>query len=148
MIKQLLEKVSWYRNPIKYARNHGMKIGEKCSISSHSDIGTEPYLVELGNHVEITSDCHLITHDGAIWVLPILRGGVFSLDQVHKYGKITIGDNSYIGIGSIILPGVTIGKNCIIGAGSVVTKNIPDNSVACGVPAKVIKTVDAILLFT
>lgn len=52
---------------------------------------------------------------------------------------ISIGDDCWIGGNSIILPGITIGKGCVIGAGSVVTKNIPDNSLAFGNPAKVIK---------
>jgi len=55
---------------------------------------------------------------------------------------ITIGNDVYIGIRTILLPGVSVGNRCIIGAGSVVTKSIPDNSVAVGVPARVIKTTD------
>jgi len=55
---------------------------------------------------------------------------------------ITVGDNVYIGNNVIILPGVNIGNNVIVGAGAVVTKSIPENSVAVGVPAKVIKTAD------
>lgn len=51
-----------------------------------------------------------------------------------------IGKNSFIGVGSMILPGVKIGDEVIIGAASVVTKNIPSNSVAVGNPARVIKT--------
>ena len=52
---------------------------------------------------------------------------------------ITIGDDSWIGGGAIIMPGVNIGKRCVIGAGSVVTKDIPDDSLAIGNPAKVIR---------
>ena len=52
-------------------------------------------------------------------------------------GKITIGDNTFIGMGTIILPGVAVGKNVIVGAGSVVTRSIPDNVVAGGNPARV-----------
>ncbi|OAQ38250.1 maltose acetyltransferase [Pedobacter psychrophilus] len=52
---------------------------------------------------------------------------------------VSIGDDCWIGGNAIILPGVSIGKNCIIGAGSVVTKDISDNSMAVGNPAKVIK---------
>lgn len=62
------------------------------------------------------------------------------LRKTVEYGKeINIGNDVWIGGGSIILPGVSIGNNCVIGAGSVVTKNIPDNSMAVGNPAKVIK---------
>lgn len=52
---------------------------------------------------------------------------------------VTIGDNTWIGGGTIILPGVTIGNNVVIGAGSVVTKNIPDNKIAYGNPCKVVR---------
>lgn len=52
---------------------------------------------------------------------------------------VNIGDNCWIGGGAIILPGVSIGNNCVIGAGAVVTKDIPDDSMAAGNPAKVIK---------
>ena len=61
---------------------------------------------------------------------------------MDKFGKITVGDNVHIGIETVIMPGVTIGNNCIIGAGAVVTRDIPDNSIAVGVPVRVIKTVD------
>lgn len=60
-------------------------------------------------------------------------------DQGHKGGKIKIDDDVWIGANVTILPNVTIGKSTIIGAGSVVTKDIPDFSIAVGVPAKVIK---------
>ena len=51
-----------------------------------------------------------------------------------------IGDNTIIGIRSIILPGIRIGNHCYIGAGSVVTKDVPDHCIAAGNPAKIIKT--------
>lgn len=54
---------------------------------------------------------------------------------------ITIGDDVWIGTGSIILPGVTIGSGTTIGAGSVVTKDIPANVLACGVPCKVVREI-------
>ena len=52
---------------------------------------------------------------------------------------VTIGNNVWIGGGAVILPGVKIGDNVVIGAGSVVTKSIPDNSVAFGIPCKVVR---------
>jgi acetyltransferase-like isoleucine patch superfamily enzyme len=56
-------------------------------------------------------------------------------------GPVIIGDNVWVGEGVAILPNVTIGRNCIIGTNSVVTKSIPENSVAAGIPAKVIKKI-------
>ena len=61
---------------------------------------------------------------------------------MDKVGPIEIGDNVYIGMGAYIMPNVKIGNNCIIGAGAIVTKSIPDNSVAVGIPAKVIESVN------
>ena len=59
-----------------------------------------------------------------------------------EYGAaITVGDNCWLASNVTVCPGVKIGKNCVIGAGSVVTKDIPDNSLALGVPAKVIRQI-------
>lgn len=55
-------------------------------------------------------------------------------------GRVIIGDNVFVGHGTIILPDTHIGSNCVIGAGSVVSKDIPDNSVAVGNPIKIIGT--------
>jgi maltose O-acetyltransferase len=60
--------------------------------------------------------------------------------SVESAKPVTIGDDCWIGGNTVICPGVTIGKNCVIGAGSVVTKNIPDNTLAVGNPAKAIRT--------
>lgn len=56
-------------------------------------------------------------------------------------GNVVVGECTLIGAGSVILPNVNIGKNCIIGAGSVVTKSIPDATIACGNPARIIKSI-------
>jgi serine acetyltransferase len=53
-----------------------------------------------------------------------------------------MGNDVYLGLRTLIMPGVRIGNRVIVGAGSIVTKDIPDNSLAVGVPARVIKTVD------
>ncbi len=58
---------------------------------------------------------------------------------VNISGNVTIGDYSFVGTNATILPGVSIGKNCVVGAGAVVTKDIPDNTLALGSPAKPIK---------
>lgn len=65
-----------------------------------------------------------------------------ALSDIDVFGPIKIGNNVHIGWDAIIMPNVTIGDNCIIGAGAVVTKDIPSNSVAVGVPARVIESID------
>lgn len=97
---------------------------------------TEPWLITLGKNVHITNGVEFLTHDGGTLIFRHL------VPDLEITKPITVGDNVYIGHNAIILPGVTIGNNVIIGAAAVVTKNIPDNSVAVGVPAKVIKTTD------
>ncbi len=88
-------------------------------------------LVEIGDNARITSGTEFITHDGGVHCFQgEIGGGIF--------GKITIGNNVFIGTNSIILLNTTIGNNCIVGAGSVVRGQFPDDSVIVGNPAKVI----------
>jgi acetyltransferase-like isoleucine patch superfamily enzyme len=121
-------------DPVGYARSIGVKIGEGCRLI-HVTYSTEPYLIQLGNHVSATKT-HFETHDGGVWVF---RDQYPDLDIVRP---IRVGDNVYFGYGCVVLPGVTIGSNVIVGAGAVVTRDIPDNSVSVGVPARVIKRLD------
>lgn len=120
---------------IKYLRKVGIKIGRDCSINSLS-FSSEPYLIELGDHVGIAHDTDFITHDGGIWCFrnEITDGDIF--------GKITIGNNVTIGAHCIILPNTFIGNNCIIGAGSVVRGKFPENSLIIGNPAKVVSSLN------
>ncbi|MFU1993390.1 acyltransferase [Priestia megaterium] len=113
------------------------KLGNNCEVFMKVSFGSEPYLIEIGDNVRITYGVKFITHDGGIYVLRNLG----LADKGAVYGKIRIGDNTFIGNDVIILPGVTIGSNCVIGAGSVITRSIPDNSVAAGVPAKPLRTI-------
>ena len=100
---------------------------------------SEPWIITLGNNVHITDGVKFITHDGGTL---LYRNQIPDL-EISK--PITVGDDVYIGNNVIILPGVTIGNNVVIGAGAVVAKDIPDNSVAVGIPARVIKTADEYL---
>lgn len=101
--------------------------------------GSEPWLIEFGDDVYVTAGCLFVTHDGGTL---IVRKEVPDLELT---APIKIGSDVYIGLRTIVMPGVTIGNRVIIGAGSIVTKDIPGNSVAAGIPAKVIKTVDEYL---
>lgn len=131
MIKKfvhLFKRLFWSAE--KNARSQGVKIGENCDIQNVS-FGSEPYLIEIGNHVQITSGTKIFTHGGG-WVF---RDQYPKLDY---FGKVTIKNNVYIGNNSMIMPGVTIGNDVIIGAGSIVTKSIPDGKIAAGNPARIV----------
>lgn len=112
----------------KRATHMGVNIGNNCSLGNIS-WGSEPFLIKIGNHVQITDGVCFITH-GAVWVLR---------DQDPTFdilGKIIIGNNVYIGNNALIMPGVTVGDNVIIGAGSIVTKSIPSGIIVGGESCK------------
>jgi len=122
-----------------YFREQGVQIGEGTRIVSWnvgSTFGSEPYLVRIGNNCSIAAGVRFITHDGGVWAL---RNKHPNLDC---FAPIEIKDNVIVGMNTIIMMGVTIGPNCVIGAGSIVTKDVPPNSVAAGVPAKVIMSLE------
>ena len=124
------------RNPLKYAKKIGVNFKGRCHLYGSPSWGSEPWLITIGDNVFITSGVRFVTHDGGTL---LFRDRVPDLEITKP---IVLGDNVYIGVGTIIMPGVTIGNNVVIGAGSVVTKDIPDNSVAAGVPARVIKSTE------
>lgn len=119
----------------------GVKIGADCEIYSSAHFGSEPYLVSLGDHVRINANVSFVTHDGGVWVLRRYLK-TENAEKIDMFGKIKVGSNVHIGIGVTVMPGVSIGSNCIIGVGAIVTRDIPDNSVVVGVPARVIETVE------
>lgn len=125
---------------IKYLRDAGATIGKGVRIGKVSMLGTEPYLVEIGDNTFLTGgDTQILTHDGACAMT--YRMSLYP-EECDYLGRVKIGANCFIGNKCMSMKHVTIGGNCIIGAGSVVTKSIPANSVACGVPAKVICSVE------
>ena len=127
---KLLEKAS-NNTKVKYLRKQGMKIGENCLIGTMS-FSTEPYLIEIGNHVAIADDTEIVTHDGGVWCFRD------EIENADLFGKVKIGNNVFIGNNCTILPNTTIGDNCIVGSGSVLRGKFPENSVIIGNPAKVI----------
>ena len=138
---RMYQKVQRYflikKDPIAFAKKIGVKIGENCRLLGIDDrtFGSEPYLITMGNHVTVTGQVKFINHDGGVWVFRELE------ENIVLIKPITVGDNVFIGFRSIIMPGVSIGSNVVIGAGSLVVNDIPSNSVAAGVPAKVIRSI-------
>lgn len=121
-------------DPIGHARAIGVRMGKNCRLIQVS-FGSEPYLVQLGDHVSATRTM-FITHDGSMWIFR----------EKHPYvdvvAEIKVGNNVFLGMNTIVLAGVTIGDNVIVGAGAVVTKSIPSNCVAAGIPARPIRSLD------
>ncbi len=120
--------------PEKYAKYIGVNFGKGCRFYGKISWSTEPWIIKLGSNVHVTADVRFVTHDGATL---LFRNKEPDLEITKP---IIIGDNVYIGTRALIMPGVTIGNNCIVAAGSIVTKDIPNNSLVAGVPARIIKT--------
>jgi maltose O-acetyltransferase len=131
MIKKVLRSIYGISNKLRmgYLQKQGLKLGKNVFIGrnvlidpGHAD------RIFIGDDCTITSRVIILAHDATT--------------KRHigytKVGDVSIGKKTFIGVGSIILPNVEIGENVIIGAGSVVTKDVPDNSVVAGNPAKVI----------
>lgn len=112
------------------------EVGDDVRLTGFPNFGSEPFLISLGSHITISANVAFVNHDGGVRVFRRER------PSLHVYNKITVGSNVFIGMGSIILPGVTIGDYCVIGAGSVVSRDIPSGSVAVGVPCRVIKSIE------
>ena len=146
IIKKIYRKVqkTYYTSSsgryIKYLRKKGCIIGEHCVFRSSKTVRidlTRPSLIEIGDNVDMNHNFQIMTHD---WASGVFRHVFHNI--LPSSGKVKIGNNIYFGTDVIVLKGVTIGDNCIIAAGSVITKDIPSNSVAGGVPAKVICSLD------
>lgn len=145
-IKSSLRNRWAYSSPKRYIRflkNKGISIGKNFKIRAYGSLRnividtTRPSLVTIGDNVSINKNFTLLTHD--------FVSGIF----INYYdcflpssGHIKIGNNVRFGVNCTVLKGVTIGDNCFIGAGSIVTKDIPANSIAVGAPCKVVMTLD------
>lgn len=113
----------------EYFRRQGMAVGEGCMIVP-TLLGTEPYLVKIGNHVTIAQGVTLVTHDGGSWLFR------HEVPDLQGFGPIIIEDNCVIGVNAVLFPHVTVGRNSIVGAGSVVIADVPPETIVMGVPAR------------
>lgn len=135
------------KNHVLYARKLGVRIGDGCQILTNPRLvfGTEPWLIKIGDHVDITAGVKFLTHEGGIWVV---RGLNKKYDDLDCFKPIKVGNNVLIGVNSLIMPGITIGDNVIVAAHSVVTKDVENDTIIGGNPAKIIgKTSDFVERF-
>lgn len=131
----------------------GAQIGKRPVFYPGVWINTGKNLV-MGDDVDIAKNV-LITTNGGVEIgdRTLVGYGTMIISSNHdippigepyppsgtNYEKVTIGRDVWIGAGCIILPGVTIGEGATVSAGSIVTKDIPQNAIAMGIPAKVVK---------
>ena len=132
-------KIFYIRNKVEYARKLGVRIGKGSNFVSMPSFGSEPWIITIGDNVNVSSNVSFITHDGGRWVLDHLYPNEAPF---YKIEPITLKNNIFIGANTMILPGVVIGNNCVVGGGSIVTKSIPDGEVWAGVPAKKVCTIE------
>lgn len=122
-------KKEWKKPIIKHGKmtkyNYIVQYPENLKMGNFFDIGEFTYVnamygVEIGNNVQIGSHCSIYSHS--------------TID--NKHGPVILKNNCKIGSHSTIMPNITIGKNSIVAAYSFVNKDIPDNEVWAGIPAK------------
>lgn len=114
----------------------GMKVGK--NFNRLGGVILDPahcWLIEIGDNVTLAPRVHILCHDASTKMFL----------NYTKIGRVTLGNNVFVGAESVILPGVTVGSNVIVGANSTVTHDVPDNSVVAGSPARVICTLEEYL---
>ena len=136
MLKKMLKKMI-YRIRGEYTIEELKKMGLCVGKNFNPQLGFELdpshcWLIEIGDNVTFGPHVQVLAHDASM----------YNALEYTKIGRVRIGNDVFIGAGSIILPNVKIGDNSIVGAGSIVTKDIPPNVVCGGNPAKVISTMD------
>lgn len=104
-----------------------------------------PDNLELGENTDIGAFCYINALNGVVIERDVQIGShcaIYSVSTIDaKNGKVTLKENCRLGSHSTVMPGVTVGKNSIIGAHSFVNRDVPDNVVAMGCPAKIVKKI-------
>jgi acetyltransferase-like isoleucine patch superfamily enzyme len=126
-------------HPVEIAKRNGLQVGIGCDIPRQTIFGTEPYLVSIGDYVDLSINVVFVTHDGSTRVFRHLD----KYKGVKRFGRITVHNRVFIGWGAIIMPGVTIGENSIVCAHSLVVQDVPPNTVVWGNPARPLMSTEA-----
>lgn len=133
IIKKIVFGSVYAKNEQEYLLKHGLKLGENVRNYSPYGIDSEwPWLISIGDNTVISTNVKILAHDASTSFLGLGT----------KVGRVDIGQNCFIGSGSIVLCNTKIGDNVIVGAGSLVTKNLDSNCVYAGNPARKICTCD------
>lgn len=136
IVRKILEYLRGEPQHLDKLIKRGLKVGK--NFNRMGGVIIDPshcYHITIGDNVTFAPRVHVLAHDASTRMF---------LGKTRA-ANVTIGNYVFVGAGSIIMPGVHIGNRVIIGAGSIVTKDIPDNSVAVGNPAKVVCGIDEYL---
>lgn len=113
----------------------GVEIGAGTHIQPHCIIASFESPIHIGEGVQIAARCSFYSYDHGF------EAGIpMAAQPLQSKGPMVIEDDVWLGVGVSVLDGVRIGKGAVVGAGAVVTKDIPENAIAVGVPAKVVGT--------
>ena len=125
----------------------GAVIGNDCNICAHTFIENE---VVLGHRVTVKSGVYLwdgLTIEDDVFIGPCVA---FSNDKYPRskvypdaFAQTLVKRGASIGANATVLPGIVLGENCMVGAGAVVTRDVPDNAVVLGNPARIVRYIDA-----
>ncbi len=145
ILKELLAEIgegSRMLGPIRFHYGCHTRIGRSCFMNFNFTVQDDAR-VTIGDHNSFGPNVTIVTP-----MHPLLaeeRRGMVCSDGVERFlcyeTPVTIGNDCWFGANVVVCPGVTIGDNCVIGAGSVVTRDIPSDSFAAGVPARVIRQI-------
>jgi maltose O-acetyltransferase len=126
-----------------FLKSLGIRIsGKPTFISPSASFDASDYsLIFIGDKCVISGGVRLLTHDYSVSRVAIAKG-VNLKKEFRVIKPVIVGNNSFVGTRSIIMPGVRIGDNAIVGAGSVVTHDVADNNIVGGNPARKISTID------
>lgn len=134
LLRKALSRLRGEQNIDKLVKR-GLKIGKNCKLGNCTIDPSHCFHITIGDNVTFGPQVRILAHDAST---KMFLG-------YTRVANVNIGNNVFIGAHSIVLPGVTIGNNVIVGAGSVVSRDIPSDSVAVGVPAHVIKSLEEYL---
>lgn len=131
----------WITAPFFVDYGNNIYFGNHCEVNMNCTF-LDDNVIQIGDHVLIAPNVQIYTAFHPTNALD--RFGEPKADGSFEFCKtqtapVRIGNDVWIGGGAIILPGVTIGNNVVIGAGSVVTRDVPDHTVACGNPCRVMR---------
>ncbi|MHC4118116.1 MAG: acyltransferase [Planctomycetota bacterium] len=125
-VMAMISKIPWSRVKIPLYRMMGVKIGKGVYIAPWVFLdGMYPSLIEIADGCSLGGGCILLTHENTV--------------DRFRIGKVRIGANSVVGAFSIVRSGVSVGSNVTTGIGSIVLKDVPDDRVAIGNPARIVK---------